>query len=793
MKRLAIQGRLLILLMIAPVVYGQNQIEKNLISRNVNQEKLHSIIDKEEKNRDFQERDVERLKKMGYKEFIDGEDGSYSQLVGADIWGQPVYLQTMNQNIVHTLGADVLHYGFDGFFLTGSEMVIGLWEPASPRLLHEILRENSTTSRIIYAPGQVTGSGSNMRHATHNVGTLIGRQTNLSSTHQDDVKGVANGASIHAYDWNMAISEMAQEALNGLLVANTSYGFNATFLDKTIYGQYSVTSRDWDAVMCAAPYLQIVRPAGNARDDSPYIVPQVLEKDGFDLLESSGTSKNVLVVSAFDLSEAEPAESNPVYNLNDVEVPYASWGPTDDGRIKPDITAHGQNVLSSIETSNSGYGLLSGTSMATAGVSGAITLLQQYYFEKFGSLLGHQDVPYLWSSTIRALIIHTADEAGDPGPDYKYGWGAMNALSAAKIIEKRGKSTIIREETLENHSEFKLNIVSNGYEPLVVTLAWTDPEGEVDEENPPVLDDTTSKLVNDLDIQLVRMDTNGVPTTVLDTNGDNLLLPWKRLEGTTTDVSQLNSRATRGVNNVDNIEKIEIPVEYLPESGGEYRIIVSHKGNLTDNCSGEGQNFSLIVSGVAFCGDTIGLFQHQDDVPTEYEEGLHVKADNITASNVLEPVSDPNSSESLVKYEAASWIELVPQDNVGFIAEYGSNFLAYIDCQLEVSKAFSSRELNSMRKSQIADENLPMDNSVVIYPNPVINSFLNIQFELNETSAVEIILYNVHGIIVQDIRNKVFEKGKHKQVLDLSTQPKGIYVVKVLTAFDTYTQKIIKK
>lgn len=794
MKRIIVQGKLLILLGIMHMTYGQNQTEKIIISQSVNSQKLHEIQLTAEKTRDFQRKEVERLMKLGYEEFIEGEDGSFAQLIGTNELGTVIYLQTMNQNIVNTLGANFLHSGFDGFNLTGNGMVIGLWEPAKPRPLHEILKTPLGISRISYATTNPPQSSSINRHATHVSGTLIGNQTNANSSHQLNVRGVAYEATIKAYDWNQAAAEMADEAENnGLLVANTSFGYAPAPLNEVEYGRYSQTSRDWDAVMCGAPFLQIVKPAGNVRDDSPFIVPQVNEKDGFDLLESSGSSKNVLVVSAFDLTQDAPSETNPVYDINLVEVPYSSWGPTDDGRIKPDITAHGHSVFSSIETSNSGYGLLSGTSMATAGVSGAITLLQQYYNEKFGYLYGSNEVPYLWSSSIRALIVHTADEIGDNGPDYKYGWGAMNTVSAAEIIEKRGKSTIIREENLSDGEQFKLNVISNGYEPLVVTMAWTDPEGEVDLENQPILDDPTHKLVNDLDIKLIRLDTNGAPTTLIDSNGDDILFPWKRLEGITDDVIQLSASSSRGINNVDNIEKIEIPIEFIPEKGGLFQLVVSHKDILTDNCVGTGQNFSLIVSGVSFCTDEIVLVQHQDDVLTENEENVHVKANNITASNVLEEVPDPASDEYLVEYEAASYIELVPQGIHGFTAKNGSDFYAHIECDLEINQAFSSREINSMLDNQKADKNIPMEESIVVYPNPVINNFLNVQFELNDSFSVQILLYDLNGQIVFDKSSQEFESGKHKQVLDLSQLPKGVYILKVNTPENSLTQKIIKK
>lgn len=790
MKKILIKGKILIFLGMPLMVFAQTQQEKISISQHLNSNQLQSMLQNQKRNEAFQRSEVKKWIQKGYKEFIEDDNGTFSQLIGTNELGFPIYLQTMNQNVVSTLGANVLQLGFDEFQLTGSGMTIGLWEPSSPRLLHEILRENTSNSRIVYANGQASGVS---RHASHTAGTLIGNQTNLNSTRQNEVRGVAYQAKIKAYDWNFAASEMATEALNGLLVANMSFGYAPAPLNEVEYGRYSVTSQEWDAVMCAAPYLQIVKPVGNVRNNSPYIVPQVVAKGGFDLLESSGTSKNVLVVSAVDLTKDIPSETNPIYDIDLIEVPYSSWGPTDDGRIKPDITAHGHNVQSSIESSNTAYGVLSGTSMATAGVSGAITLLQQYYKEKFGYLMDQSEVPYLWSSSIRALIVHTADEIGHPGPDYQYGWGVMNAVSAAKVIQERGKSTIIREEKLSDQSEFKLNVVSNGYEPLVVTLAWTDPEGEVDLDNLPEVDDASHKLVNDLDVRLIRLDSNGSPRELMNIQGDNLLFPWKRLEGITNDVNQLSARSIRGVNNVDNIEKIEIPVDFLSEKGGLFQIIITHKGVLEDNCTGEGQNFSLVVSGVSFCEDEIVLYQHQDDVLTDNEVNLHVKADTIIASNVLEPVLNSSSEEYLVEYDAASFIELVPQGNSGFTAAYGSDFLAHINCSLEVVQAFSSRELTAMKGNLMPDASLHKENSVIVYPNPVIHNFLNIQFDLEEPKTVEVLLYDLHGQLIQKIDAKNYESGLHKQVLDLTTTPKGIYVVKVLTNSKSFTQKIIKK
>src|SRR5690606_24057269 len=114
-------------------------------------------------------------------------------------------------------------------------------------------------------------------------------------------------------------------------------------------------------------------------------------------------------------------------------------------------------------------------------------------------------------------------------------------------------------------------------------------------------------------------------------------------------------------------------------------------------------------------------------------------------------------------------------------------------CQTVPMEAFSKRELNSIRNNTIAEKRLEMTRPVLIYPNPVINNFLNIQFELKETALVGIALYDLNSKLIQAADAKSYEPGLHKQVLDLSTVPKGIYIINVSMPFKTYTQKIIKK
>ncbi|MGK4566633.1 S8 family serine peptidase [Flavobacterium sp. 3HN19-14] len=74
-------------------------------------------------------------------------------------------------------------------------------------------------------------------------------------------------------------------------------------------------------------------------------------------------------------------------------------------RIKPDITGNGTNLYSSLESSDSAYGNLTGTSMASPNVMGTLLLLQQHFKNKTQH--------FMKAATLKALACHTADDAGN--------------------------------------------------------------------------------------------------------------------------------------------------------------------------------------------------------------------------------------------------------------------------------------------------------------------------------------------------------------------------------------------
>ena len=83
---------------------------------------------------------------------------------------------------------------------------------------------------------------------------------------------------------------------------------------------------------------------------------------------------------------------------------FSSWGPTPSLTIKPEITAHGGNILSSV--TGGGYDRLSGTSMACPNLSGVVILLRQYVVENFPNI-AHDNVAV--NAMVNSLMMSTAD------------------------------------------------------------------------------------------------------------------------------------------------------------------------------------------------------------------------------------------------------------------------------------------------------------------------------------------------------------------------------------------------
>ena len=213
--------------------------------------------------------------------------------------------------------------------------------------------------------------------------------------------------------------------------------------------------------------------------------------------------------------------------LNSVTISSSSSeGPTDDLRIKPDITGNGTGLYSTYDGTDDAYNTISGTSMSSPNITGSLLLLQQYYNETYGN--------FMRASTLKGLALHTADDFGAVGPDAVSGWGLMNTKKAAETITKKGLQSIISEIELSQGSTYSIVVKSDGLEPLLASISWTDMPGT---ENTGEANDSTPVLVNDLDIRVVKnAETSSTfmpwKLTSVDTNEqeDNIVDPFERVD-----------------------------------------------------------------------------------------------------------------------------------------------------------------------------------------------------------------------------------------------------------------------
>lgn len=506
--------------------------------------------------------------------------------------GVPRYLSTSNTVAADTISTDECRPGGStGYNLTGTGIRLGIWDAAAVRATHVEFGGRAT---------QRDGVTTLHNHATHVAGTMIAAGISPAA------RGMAPAAFLDCYDWNSDVTEMRTAAGLGLRVSNHSYGLlngwallpagNTTawywFGDTTIsatedykFGFYtsgppnSFCAREYDRAAFDFPNYLIVKSAGNDRNEGPsgavthyvwnssWVVSSAPRPNdggttGFDTLDSVSTAKNIITVGAVnDLVGGY----NPQAPQNVQVTSFSAFGPTDDGRIKPDIVANGSTLTSPIATTNNAYAAYSGTSMAAPSVSGSLGLLVQRR-----AATGQ---PPLSAAALKAVVIHTADECGNPGPDYRYGWGLMNTKKAAQLITQDATTTrTIIEGVINNGQTITHPIHMPGGTIYKVTLCWTDPAGP---SLAPSLDPTTAILVNNLDLRVANCQ-------------PYILNP-----------STPSANATFGDNNRDNVEQVVVDMRGLARDWYQSceQIRITHKGVL----SGGSQRYALIISHAGDC------------------------------------------------------------------------------------------------------------------------------------------------------------------------------------------------
>lgn len=352
-------------------------------------------------------------------------------------------------------------------------------------------------------------SGTGLTHGDGVAGILAGAG-NLNP----NFRGMAAGSDIHVVNY---VPNFLDAATTGLIndgsvqITNSSYGDGCN-------GGYTFGARTVDEQIDAIPSLLHVFSGGNS--------------GGNNCNYGAGTGWGT-ITGGHKQGKNVIATAN-VFATGSL-VGSSSWGPATDGRIKPDIAANGQNQISTDE--NNGYLTFGGTSGASPGIAGISAQLYEIYGTLNGGALPQ-------SALIKAALLNTANDAGNVGPDFRFGWGIVNGLRAGKLIED---GRYLEDTATQGGTNAHTINVPAGTTQVRFMAYWADavaPAG------------ATRALVNDLDL------------VVTNPAGDNLL-PW--ILDPTPNPANLNTPATNGADHLNNMEQVLIN----NPAAGDYTISIS--------------------------------------------------------------------------------------------------------------------------------------------------------------------------------------------------------------------------
>lgn len=530
----------------------------------------------------------------GWQDRIRLDSGSDAVLIGEQN-GSPLYYAPHNINAADTISTDeVWPGGATGFNLNGGNTLIGLWDQDAVRDTHV-----EFTSRVV----QQDGAEPFDFHATAVAGTLMSAGINTLPIGGQSVPNAARGmsfaADLDAYDFDGDLMEMADAVVNdNLRLSNHSYGLTSGWRLTTEFGwlwfgqttvsvledfkfgfYFENVSDALDQIVYDGETYLPVFSSGNDQGEGPATQPvnhwAVVGEEfqfftgvtrnldgganGFDTVSPQGSAKNVLTVGAID-DIIGGYDGVSTVNLEN----FSSMGPTDDGRVKPDLVANGKELVTTDAPSDTAYQIISGTSFSTPNVTGSLNLLRQLYHTTYT-----EDYPIL-ASTLKAVAIHTADEAGNVGPDYSHGWGLMNTATAAELIAEDAATDShphIKEVFMPNGGTITFPVTTEDNALLRVTICWSDPAGIPPAE---AVDPANLMLRNDLDLRVTS------PSSVVHQ-------PW------VLNPANPAAAATTGDNTRDNVEQVVISAP----PAGVYTVTVTHKGTLVDGA----QQVSIVTDG----------------------------------------------------------------------------------------------------------------------------------------------------------------------------------------------------
>ena len=400
--------------------------------------------------------------------------------------------------------------GFDGRGVTVCVADTGL-DTGDTNTLHPDVRGRVTGFK--FYGNNITDGSDGYGHGTHCAGIIAGNAATGETdpdTGQFYGLGVASGSSLFierifddaANEANPFPSDetLAQDAVRaGAQIGANSWG-------NDVQGAYDLD---------AAAFDELVRDADSSTPgDQPYVLEFSAGNAGpaYATMDSPASGKNVIATGASENVPGTLAETYGLYaDGADTMADFSSRGPTEDGRIKPDLVAPGTWIASmaSVYADESAvawsviddyYVYMGGTSMAGPHAAGAAAVFMQYY-----ESLHTNAIPS--PALVKAALINSAEELdvtdGGPGPapNNDEGWGRItltniivtNLDSAPRFYQYLDQTVLLTSgQTYEQHA-----LVRTSGQPLKITLAYTDVPG---------FPGAIPALVNDLNLEVVAPD-----------------------------------------------------------------------------------------------------------------------------------------------------------------------------------------------------------------------------------------------------------------------------------------------
>ncbi|MCT2560446.1 S8 family peptidase [Chryseobacterium herbae] len=567
--------------------------------------------------------------------------------------GKPFFLQPHDMDQIKNSNSDFLQNGtvsgLTGSF-NGENIKFTIFDGGeaanSGRVFAGHVLFNNLPNRITNKEASTMNYGGHATSVAGFIGSNGHTQTmtfNDGSTRAINFQGIAKNSLIDSYTFttttlpgNTSTSTVYQKILTAQpKISNHSYGvdagwdfqqinganawvWNGVFTSPStsydLQGTYFINDQNYDQIVYANPSYIIVKSAGNGygggsgpsttpkyytdNNNNPIqfaatdTLPAVNCASGFDCIGPGSVAKNMIIVGATDIITANGGRYTTATDV--IRSDYSNAGPRDDGAVKPDIVAVGTSVGSLVTeenlTGSQSLTVGSGTSYSAPAVTGIIGLWTQINKQLFGGAEFN-------AASAKTLVVHSALEAGNIGPDPQYGWGFIDAKKGAELlVGKSNNSILFNDETLTSGTPNKKRVIASGSEPLKVTISWVDPAYTVS----PTLtyadahNNRTSKLINDLDVRII------------DTTTNTVYEPWK------LNALSPMTPATKGDNTVDNVEQVLIQT---PAAGREYRIEITNKGSLVNGTGASApQNYSILVSGYSQVLATDEAAKERDDI-----------------------------------------------------------------------------------------------------------------------------------------------------------------------------------